>query len=674
MIRELRKIGDSTRLCLLLFLAVCCNAVLFTLHATGDSAGYTMSQLRDAFRQEDLSGYDADLWQRLEQMLDGSTLTEYNALRRQLSAADAALNRVQQAENYAAFRSGLSAEARLKLRMGLFDGFSARSLQRGIEVYDSLADVTPQPVFLGGAELLLSFPLTDALALLFPLAAGLTLLVHERASGLLALTRPTRYGRSRTYCRKLAAAAALSTLGFALLYGVNTLLAGVLYGLSDLNVPVQSLYGFAACPYRLTAGQLLLLSAGLKYLWLLCCTALVFLLCSGTGKAAVAVACTAAGGGLAALMASSSRLWLRNLSLWQLADPQSLCREAVYLDLLGHPADRILCGVGFLFLTALAAWAGGAVLYARTPAGSRRAPLMQALPRPRHTCLAGHELYKALLSQQGLCILLAFLAGITLLYSRVAPERSEFEAYYRNYSTILAGAPDKEKDVYLEGEQTRLDNLDQQLLELMRRYPDSALQERETGPIREQLRVRDAFQLAQSQYRQLQPGQVYLYQSGYQRLLGPDARRQNVLELGAAFLTLALLLSGSFAGERACGMESLLTASLRRRDVLRWKIILAGLYTLVLTLALWLPPLWAVQRAYGSLELTAQANSVQCLSTLADNWSLGGVLLLLLLGRLFLLLAVSAVVMFLSRRCTVVQTLLLSLLLLLPIGAAYAFM
>lgn len=674
MIRELRKIGSSTRLCLLLLLAVCCNAVLFTLYATGDSAGYTMSQLRDAFRQEDLPGYEAGLRQRLEQTLDGSTLSEYNALHRQLAAADAALDRVRQAEDYPSFRSGLSAEARLKLRMGLFDGFSARSLQRGIEVYDALADVVPQPVFLGGAELLLAFPLTDAPALLFPLAAGLTLLTHERAAGLLNLTRPTRYGRSWAYGRKLAAAAMLSTLGFVLLYGGNTLLAGVLYGLSDLNVPVQSLYGFAACPYRLTAGQLLLLSAGVKYLWLLCCTALIFLLCSGTGRAAAAAACTAAAGGLAALMASSSRLWLRNLSLWQLADSQSLCREAVYLDLLGHPADRILCGVGFLLLTALAAGAGGAALYARTPGGSRHAPLMQALPRPRHTYLAGHELYKALLAQQGLWILVAFLVGITLLYGRVTPERSEFEAYYRNYSSILAGAPDREKDAYLEKEQARLEGLEQRLLALTLRYPDPVALEREAGPIREQLRVKDAFQLAQSQYRQLRPGQVYLYQTAYQCLLGPDARKQNVLELGGAFLALALLLSGSFAGERACGMESLLTASPRRRDVVRWKLILAGLYALVLTLGLWLPPLWAAQRAYGSLELAAQANSVQCLSTLADSWSVGGVLLLLLLGRLLLLLAVSAAVMLLSRRCTVVQTLLLSLLLLLPIGAAYAFM
>ena len=64
---ELRKITDSQRLCLLLVLAVLCSGVLFALHATGDSGGYTVSGLRHAMAQEDLDGYEERLWQELEQ-------------------------------------------------------------------------------------------------------------------------------------------------------------------------------------------------------------------------------------------------------------------------------------------------------------------------------------------------------------------------------------------------------------------------------------------------------------------------------------------------------------------------------------------------------------------------------------------------------------------------------
>ena len=672
---ELRKITGSQRLCLLLVLAVLCSGVLFALHATGDSGGYTVSGLRHAMAQEDLDGYEERLWQELEQVAYTGARSEYDALRRELYAADAALARVRQAEEYPSFRAGLAAESRLKLRMGLFDGFAARSLEQGAQVYESLADVTPRREFLGSAEVLLSFHLTDALALLFPLAAGLTLLTHERASGLLNLTRPTRFGRSRVYGRKLAAAT-LSTVGFVLLYGINALIAGLLYGFAGLDAPVQSLYGFAACPYRMTVGGLLALAAGLKYLWLLCCTALIFLLCARAANAAAAVGCAAVCGGIAALMAGSSQLWLRNLSLWQLADGQALCREAVYLNLLGSPSDRVLLGAIFLLVLALAAGIVGAALYAQTPGGSgKRVAFTRSLPRPRHTCLAGHELYKALISRCGLWILLAFFAVIALLYGRFTPERSEFEVYYRNYSEFLSGAPSQEKDAYLASEQARFDELNEQLLELGRRYPDSVTFDREAEPIRNQLHAEDAFHMAQNQYRALRPGQVYLYQTGYQRLLGADALRQDVLELGGAFLAVVLLLFGSFAGERESGVDVLLTASPRRRSVVRWKCAIAGGYVLLLTLALWLPGLLTVQRAYGPLDMAAQANSVQCLSILSDGWTVGGVVLLLLASRLLLLAASAAAVLLLSRRCAMVPALLLSLLLLLlPVGAAYAWM
>ena len=673
---ELRKIGGSGRLCLLLLLAVLCSGVLFALHATGDSGGYTVSALRQAMAQEDLPGYVTGLEDRLDRASASGAWTEYDALRRQLSAADAALARVRQAEEYPSFRAGLAAESRLKLRMGLFEGFAARSLERGAAVYESLADVIPRAAFLGGPEVLLSFHLTDALALLFPLAAGLTLLTHERAAGLVNLTRPTRLGRSRAYGRKLAAVATLSTAGFALLYGVNALIAGLLYGFAELDAPVQNLYGFAACPYRMTVGGLLALSAGMKFLWLLCCTALIFLLCARASNAAAAVGCAAVCGGIAALMAGSTQLWLRNLSLWQLADGQALCREAVYLNLLGSPSDRVLLGAIFLAALAVIAGIGGAALYSQIPGGAAiRLPAARPLPRPRHTCLAGHELYKALISRCGLWILLAFFAVIALLYGRFSPERSEFEVYYRNYSEILSGAPSQEKNDYLASELARFDGLNEQLAELAQQYPDAVAFDREAEPIRNQLRMEDAFHLAQNQYRALRPGQVYLYQTGYQRLLGTDALRQDVLELGGAFLAVALLLFGSFAGERESGVEALLTASPRRKSVVQWKCAIAGGYILLLTLALWLPGLLTVQGAYGSLDMAAQANSVQCLSALADNWTVGGVVLVLLAGR-FLLLATAAVaVMLLSRRCAVVPALLLSLLLLLlPVGAAYAWM
>ena len=80
---ELRKIGGSGRLCLLLVLAVLCNGVLFALHAAGDAGGYTVSALRQAMAQEDLPGYVTGLEDRLDRASASGAWTEYDALRRQ---------------------------------------------------------------------------------------------------------------------------------------------------------------------------------------------------------------------------------------------------------------------------------------------------------------------------------------------------------------------------------------------------------------------------------------------------------------------------------------------------------------------------------------------------------------------------------------------------------------
>ena len=120
---------------------VLCNGALFALHATGDSGCYTVSALRQAMVQEDLPGYVTGLEDRLDRASASGAWTEYDALRRELSAADAALARVRQAEEYPSFRAGLAAESRLKLRMGLWGGFAQkeRTLLAGLTAFASLS-------------------------------------------------------------------------------------------------------------------------------------------------------------------------------------------------------------------------------------------------------------------------------------------------------------------------------------------------------------------------------------------------------------------------------------------------------------------------------------------------------------------------------------------------------
>ena len=74
------------------------------------------------------------LWQELEQVAYTGARSEYDALRRELYAADAALARVRAGGGISVpFGQAWRRESRLKPRMGLFDGFAARSLEQGAQ-------------------------------------------------------------------------------------------------------------------------------------------------------------------------------------------------------------------------------------------------------------------------------------------------------------------------------------------------------------------------------------------------------------------------------------------------------------------------------------------------------------------------------------------------------------
>lgn len=673
---ELRKIYGHRWLLLLLLLLAVGNAAAFYENCIGS----TMAQQRRRYEQLDTLPEEQTALEMQVQEAMRSGGTDYEALSpifARMGANREVLDRAEQAWSYQTHLADLVEEAEWKLQMGLWgadDSFSARSLRRGVEEYGRLADVDPPAVFLGGVELFLDFRLTDALMLGFPLVAGLILLTYEKRADLLILTRPTRNGRAGLWLKKTGATVLLVTAGFVLLYGGNLLIARCLYGLDHLSAPVQSLYGFANCPLKITVGGLLARTLAMKYLWAIACTALVFLLCVGTKSPALAILGATASAAAAVGMAAVPSLWIRNLSLAYLSDGSRLYREAVYLNLFSHPAGRVPCGVVFL-LCALAVFAGVSLfVYVRPQQISVRTP-SAPMRRGRRWGVGvfGHELRKILVTWGGLFILLLLLA--VQVYSAVSEpwNRSEFESYYRRYSQELAGEPNGEKDAYLERERARFAELNEELARCAQQYPDPWSFEQASWEIRSALRPEEAFYRAESQYMALRSGQSYLYQTGYSRLFGPEATRSTVLTIGKAVLTMILLFSGVFANERETGVDVLQRAAKRRPAMLRSKAAILLICSAAVALIALLPRAIAVAVRSGGFAMGAQANSVQVLAFLSDGWTLGGWFTALLLGGWLALCAVGCVVCLISRRSrsTVISALVSSAVLLIPVCVVF---
>ena len=674
---ELSKVLGQKKLCLLLALVVVLNAILFYGHCTDNSKGYALGDLREAYSRADtLEQEQAELEEKMvEHILSNSEdHAAYEAISDRMHINRDVLERLRQVWGYAEYRESLVAEAQIKQMLGLFqEGFPTNSLMKGAAVYEALAHVQPQGVFLGSAEALLGWKLTDMLMLVFVLAAGLILFTYEKRLGLTRLTRPAYHGMGRLYLRKVLAAITVTAVGFVLLYGGNLAVAGGVLGFDNLGVPAQSLYGYAACPYDISVGGLLAQTLLWKFAWALVCLLVVVCVCVSTPEPVLAGAVLAVLGGAAAWMNGTTSLWLRNLSLWHLSGMEKLYQGAVYLNLFTYPLDRLLAAGVFFLVAGVGAYFLGLAFHCRLLAVGARELRLPGLPRlGGHTRLFSHEVSKALGMQKGAWILLALLALQLSTYSNVSTFYSQDEVYYRSYSRQLMGLPTPEKAAFLEQEAKRLDDLAAQLMEMEETGGEEIHFSQAYQTIRDQLDAQLPFRDAQDQYNSLRPGQSYLYQTPYTRLYGPEAPRENLLNLGKLLFAMALAAAGVFAVERETGVGILQKTAGKTKRIALFKGIWLAIWSALAVLAVQLPRYWGVFRAFGGLDLSAWANSAQWLSQVPDGITVLGWMILTYLGWTALTWAAVALVCWISKKSTnTVFAVLISLaVLLLPVGVA----
>ena len=290
---EWKKVVSQRRLCLLLVIVVLYNAVAFYQNCTDAPLGFTMQQVQEKYvcadtLEQEMSKLEERVWDAAsisdsDAYITGNSYTE-------LLLDRAVLERLDQCQEYETYLSSLISDAQIKLKLGLMgskDSFSTKTVQRSMEAYQKLGGTVPEASFSGGTELFTSFPLTDGLCLAFALLPALWLLTVERDNGLLYLTRTTRRGRSWLFRQKLGTIMAVISAGFLLLYGSNAAIALGLFGLENMAKPLQSVFGFQGCAYSITVGGFLVVFLLLKYLWVLCCGAILFALCSGSRSIAV---------------------------------------------------------------------------------------------------------------------------------------------------------------------------------------------------------------------------------------------------------------------------------------------------------------------------------------------------------------------------------------------------
>lgn len=620
---ELRKVL-AERVIALLALGVFI-AGLFLFHGEVRDSG--LHEVKAMYGYEgDIAGLQSELWEHVlagNESYDGELLT--GDIYSEMRLVDETAARIEAARGYGEFVRLTCAEAAAKLHSGLFGtdgGFDMRSIERTEEVYSGFLELELPVVFTGGLELLLGCRLPDLFALLFGLTAALILFSRERESGTLCLLRPTKRGHGALYFRKFAAVAAAALIPAALMYALCAVIAASEFGPVDLSLPVQAVYGLTACPYELDIGGFLTLFFLMKALWLVACAGFFALAASALRSALALPVCALAAALSFALSALPMNL-PRCLNLAAAGDTLRLFDGLLFLNFFGLPVPRLAATAAFCAVLAALCTGVGLALFLRRSAvtAAHRSGSLPALGI--HLRPMRHELRKLFLSSGAMAVL-----GLLLVQVWVNLDMDSGtvqEAQYRQYSSVLSGAPGAEKDEYIEGEAARFDALREDYAALMQSAQGGAAAGMGNRLLHE-LEAEPAFHEARSQYEALAPGESYVYKTPYERLFGAQGRADAVSDTAKLVLALSLSLPFFFCMDAETGVEQLIISVGAQRDVRRRKLASAVLFALLCALAAYVPRLAATALAYGLPELGASAASLELFSALPEFLPLWGVL------------------------------------------------
>ena len=541
-------------------------------------------------------------------------------------------------EGYSEFLGGVLAGTRARIGSGLFgaeDGFELNSLYAAERMYEGLGRIEPEACFSYPFELLCGYNLRDAIAVFIGISMVLVLFCQEAESGTVYLIKPTRNGRLGLFARKYFAVLLLPAAVYAAMCLCDFAIASLSYGFIDFALPVQSMYGYLACPYKLSIGAFALSLAATKLLGLFAVLSLCVLLGCIFKKPGTIIAAAAAlaGAYAASTLPDNAARYLNILAPW---DAGELYEGLVYLDVFGLPVSRLAAARAFSLFVILGGFSAALALFVRKRAGSRRrAGAGGRGPAPGRSLNARrHEARKLLLSCGGAAAVLVLICVQALAYGGYSAETgSPYEDVYRSYSVLLEGEPDAAKDEYLKDEAGRFDALRAEYSALMGAAGAAPGLASYADGIRAQLDAEPAFLEAKEQYERLEEGESYIYKTPYELLYGSGGLKRDLADTAKLLLALSMSLPFFFCMERESGVSALINSIGAHEAVDRAKKRTALAFALACALAAFAPRAAVVWARYGLPQLGRPANSLQIFAYLPDFAALWTVLLVTLAAR-----------------------------------------
>ncbi len=505
------------------------------------------------------------------------------------------------------------------------DSFSARNITKSAKAYQGLSDAGIRWMPAKSLVLALKSLWTDLLLLLAAFLFVGSIIFEEKKKQLFYVTRSTKRGIFHSVYAKLKALFLHCIAVTLALYGSNLAFFGLAAGLPHMNAPLQSLAPYMESPLPITIGQFLFLSLSTKALALFGVSAILTALCIQADSIVLpyglmGALCTASWLLYLLFPAGTKFSALKYCNLAGIMRTQELYGTYLNFNLAGYPVSRTLTA-WILILLLCAAGISLSILWfergQRLCLRSRK--IVLRFPYKPHVGVLRHELYKIMITNKALYILLAFL--FLMGYSQLTEHHnlSVWEQYYQEFMLQLEGSLQPEKEAMILAENGRF----QKAFEEIEKIDQLIFEGKLTEAAGEDLKSKwyavtafyPSFQRIWTQYQRiLEQGGNFIYDSGYLYLCG-------VYSGSSPFLRNLLLLSICFgfafgncvAMEYKKGAHRLLDASFRGRTAVHLrKAFLCAAAAASMCLILFLCRIVNIASVFPMGGMTFSIQSIPC--------------------------------------------------------------
>lgn len=538
------------------------------------------------------------------------------------------------------------------------DSFAYKNIVRTPAAYDAVREVTPAYSRSEGVLLAVNNPACDILLIFCALTAVIVLVVKERESGITALIKPLKFGRTHLASAKSAAVLICVVISGILIYGGALAVGAARFGLGDLSLPVQSLKGFIGCnlPINIGTATALILMTKLAAAFL---AALTFeCLCTALYSiyAYIAIAMIAAGEVLLYVIidGNSRAAAFGKINLAAFSQSAEIFNNYLNINIFGEPCNIIFVTAISLAVGIIGLFILQNFLFSRIEIKDFKArqliPTSRFIPQKAFSYAA----YKQIIMHKGALIILLILGLQTYLAANYRIEFNADDMRYRAYCEQFSQMTNEQADEFAEAEKRRFEELHERVL---------------TADFNEQMEIYDELN-AESGFERAYKQQQYIsaldsenkamfYQTGWRRLFGADGYAEDMrLSLFAA-LGICFAISPLIAYDNRRRLGYLLYTNFHgKREYFRHNIAVSAIVSTLISAAVNAPHIIGILSLY---KTEGAEFSIRCIPEFERFFDIpiAAYIALLCVLRTLALIMCGWVILFISAKCKSVSAALL---------------